>query len=234
MRSIFSYDSKLMQALTFAADVILLNLAFLVCSLPVVTGGAALAGLHTGIRTLFDQENETPPLRAFFRGFAEGFWTVTGMHVILLAIGAAVVWTLSNLMLLRAEGVDAPVWVSIAALAVLAVFHTAGCYFHSRFGCRFGQFWRNTLYVVIFCPIQSLLLAALFWLPAGVFLLDLDLFIALTPLWLALYFSLAAILGHFLMKRSFEKIRVMTTEEEAAEEGGEPETSERTERDPVR
>ncbi len=222
MRSIFSYDSKLMQALTFAADVILLNLVFLVCSLPVITGGAALAGLHTGIRTLFDKENETPPLRAFFRGFAEGFGTVTGMHVILLIIGAAVTWTLSNLMILRAEGVDAPALVSVAALAFLAIFHTAGCYFHSRFGCSFGQLWKNTLYVVIFCPIQSLLLAALFWLPLGVILLDLDLFIALTPLWLALWFGLAAIAGHWLMKRSYEKIRVMT-EEKAAEEGGEPE-----------
>ena len=44
MGGLFSYDSKLMQILNFIGDLIILNVLYLVCCLPVVTIGAAQIG----------------------------------------------------------------------------------------------------------------------------------------------------------------------------------------------
>ena len=50
--NIFNYESKFNQLLMTLADLIILNLLFVVCSLPIFTIGAAQAGLFTGIRVL--------------------------------------------------------------------------------------------------------------------------------------------------------------------------------------
>ena len=47
MEILFSYDSKLMQTLTFVGDLIILNLLYLLCCVPVFTIGAAQAVLET-------------------------------------------------------------------------------------------------------------------------------------------------------------------------------------------
>ena len=45
MEILFSYDSKLMQTLTFVADLILLNILYLLCCVPMFTIGAAQGAL---------------------------------------------------------------------------------------------------------------------------------------------------------------------------------------------
>ena len=45
MQSVFSPDSKVMQALSRVFDLMVLNILFLLCSLPVITLGAAATGL---------------------------------------------------------------------------------------------------------------------------------------------------------------------------------------------
>ena len=44
---LFDHDGPLMRALTYLGNLILLNLVFLLCCLPVVTAGAACAALYT-------------------------------------------------------------------------------------------------------------------------------------------------------------------------------------------
>ena len=53
MSSFFSYESKPMQILMFVGDLIILNVIFLVCCLPIFTIGAAQAGLYTAMKAIF-------------------------------------------------------------------------------------------------------------------------------------------------------------------------------------
>ena len=46
MKSIFNLDSPLMQMLTRIGDMILLNVLFLICCIPVITAGASIAAMH--------------------------------------------------------------------------------------------------------------------------------------------------------------------------------------------
>ena len=58
MNGLFSYDSKPMQLLGFLGDLILLNILYLVCCIPLFTIGAAQAGLFTACKVLLDKEDD--------------------------------------------------------------------------------------------------------------------------------------------------------------------------------
>ena len=63
--NIFSYESKLMQTLMVIGDYIILNLMFLVFSIPIFTIGAAQAGLYSGIKVALDKEDDSSCAAAF-------------------------------------------------------------------------------------------------------------------------------------------------------------------------
>ena len=97
---IFSYDSKLMRLLGGLADMMLLNVLYIVCSIPVFTMGAAQAGLYNGLRNLHDPESEGGYVKAFFRGFQDGFLRITLVWTALLILVLGLVYLLGILVLM--------------------------------------------------------------------------------------------------------------------------------------
>ena len=67
--SIFNPNSKFMYYLGITGDLIILNVLFAICCLPVVTIGAAQAGLYTGLRNVMDRDSGNTPTKSFFKGF---------------------------------------------------------------------------------------------------------------------------------------------------------------------
>lgn len=197
MGGLFSYDSKLMQILNFIGDLIILNVLYLVCCLPVVTIGAAQTGLHTGCKVLLDKEDDSSPAGAFFKGFTAGFGKVTvawGVMSLILAVG--VYGTVTAYML------GAPLWAVLPATILCAVFQTLIPVFHARFDCTVWQLIKNPWFLLFAHPLRSLATVALVWAPVVLFfLLDLFDFMAMTPLWITLFFSTAFCMASFLMKK---------------------------------
>lgn len=205
MNSIFSYESKPMQLLMFLGDLIILNILFIICCLPVFTIGAAQAGLHTGIKVLLDKEDDSSPAAAFFRGFSTGFGTVT------------LAWGIMSLVLLLviylgvcAIMLGAPAWLICVAMVFCAIFQVLVPLFHARFSCTAMQLIRNSWFMLFAHPLRSVLMTALVWLPAIVFveslagftqLLNLMGFLRLAPVWGALYYSTAFAFCHTIMKK---------------------------------
>ena len=70
--SFFSLDSKFMQALSRIADLILLNLVFLVTCIPIFTIGAASAALYS-VAFRLGTEREEGVFRCYFRAFRNNF-----------------------------------------------------------------------------------------------------------------------------------------------------------------
>ena len=81
MKSIFSYENKVIQLLMKIADMAILNVLYLVCCIPVFTIGAAQAGLYSGIRQLLNSEDDRSPVPFFFKGFRMGFKQVTLVYL---------------------------------------------------------------------------------------------------------------------------------------------------------
>ena len=97
MRGLFSLDSSLMRFLDKIADLMILNLLFVVCCVPVVTIGPALTALHyTAFKLRAGEEGAV--LRTFLRSFRQNFrqGTVIGLLMLLaggfLAFDLRTVW----------------------------------------------------------------------------------------------------------------------------------------------
>ena len=84
MHKIFNYESKVMQAMLNLGCMILMNILYLVCSIPVVTIGAAQAGLYSGLRHMNNEELDTPCIPEFFKGLKSGFKKITLVYAISL------------------------------------------------------------------------------------------------------------------------------------------------------
>lgn len=86
MSSIFNIDSPLMSFLNRLADLIILNLLYVACCLPVFTVGAATSALYYQVMKMSKNE-ESYAFRGFFKAFKENFRKATPAWLIFLVIG---------------------------------------------------------------------------------------------------------------------------------------------------
>lgn len=95
MNTMFSPDSRVMQRLNQAADLLILNLLFVLTSLPVLTIGPALAALYR-VAFAMGTRRESGVLRSYLRAFRESFLPALWAWLILLGVGAALAldWSL--------------------------------------------------------------------------------------------------------------------------------------------
>ena len=146
-----SYESKFMQALLVIADYILLNLLFVLCCIPVFTIGAAQSALYSGIRVAMDPENDENCMKAFFKGFTNGFFTITLAWGLLTVLLVAVV-----LLSMTAYTMGAPVWPLAIAVVIVVLFQSLVAAFHSRFTCTPWQLIRNVWFLTFAHPLRSI------------------------------------------------------------------------------
>lgn len=66
MKNLFSLENPVMQFLSRVGEMMIANVLFLVCSLPIVTGGAALTALNRGMQNIAFGE-DTGVVKPFFR-----------------------------------------------------------------------------------------------------------------------------------------------------------------------
>ena len=85
MKNIFNLESPMMQMLTKAGDMILLNVMFLICCIPVITAGASIAAMHKMMQEIvYDTDSGT--FKGFFRAFRANFKQATILWIIILLI----------------------------------------------------------------------------------------------------------------------------------------------------
>jgi uncharacterized membrane protein YesL len=223
MGNIFSYDNPVMQILMKIGDLIILNFIFLICCLPVFTIGAAQAGLFTAMKVMQDPEDDSSLYEAYFRGFKNGFLTVT------LAWGGLMLGMIAvSFLAVGAYYYGLPGWLCLAPVLIFAWYVPQIPAFHSRFGCTAKQLIRNIWFLIIAHPLRTLGHAILYWIPIGLILGNLYYFFSAMPIWVTLYFSSAAAFGYSFLKKPFnvlikhfEKTHAEETEPAEAEETAE-------------
>ncbi|NLI53543.1 MAG: DUF624 domain-containing protein [Clostridiales bacterium] len=194
--------AALKHTLSFAGDLVILNLLVIFCSLPVFTIGAAATAGYAGVfRTL--RKKETGLLiRAFFQDFRAAFrqatagWLLQLLAVFLLAgdIWFAVVYSEPDNR-----------FFLIFAIVLGAVLLLAGLWFYpliARFQNPFGAQLKNA-FLMAFAQFPRTLLALLVWvlilgLPAAFF----DLFAYFGWFWLLCGVSLPIVLTAKLFRKT--------------------------------
>ena len=213
MGGLFNYENKFMQMLLYLGDLIILNVLFLICSIPIVTIGASQAGLYSGIRVLTDKEDDSSCALAFFKGFADGFTRITPVFCLQLVLLAA-----SVLSLLPFDvPTRMPPWIAAVAFLLCCLFITMTCWFHARFSCTRLQLIKNAWFVFFAFPLRSLLISVVNFIPMIIFLLNAYVFMQFTPIFLSLGFSVLSLFSFSLMQKPFRDLAAMQEKDKEPE-----------------
>lgn len=204
--NIFSYDSKLNNVLGFIGDLFLVNILYVVFSLPVVTMGAAQAGLYTAMRILQNQEDDRPVVKAFFRGFKSGFFKITLNFLIFLILDIMLLYTLWVCYTNQELGMFVHWAFPLVILLLCLVIHALLPAFHSQFNCKPFHLFRNCLLLFISHPLRSVLVAALTWAPAILYFLNTTFFVNVGAAFISVYYSIAFMFNAMLLSKPFEQL----------------------------
>lgn len=158
----FRYDSGLSQLLRKVYACLLINGLWLLCCLPVVTAGAATAGMCYAVEKYVLRE-ESYPIAAFFKAFRRDFGQATLCWLLFLAAGAFLCWDFSYFWGLLEDGnAEGTLCVVIAVLLVLLVLTAVYAFFYlSRFEDRLGRVLKNALLLMLPHPLVNLRILAL-------------------------------------------------------------------------
>lgn len=211
---LFNIDSPVMQTLSKIADLMLLNIVFLICCLPIVTIGAALTGLNYVTLKMAEKE-EGYIIKGFFKSFRQNFFQSTVMWIIMLIIGLVI--GLDFYILSASTGTFITVIrlvLAVTSLVYLMVFTYLFAVL-ARFYNNIRNTFRNALFMAIADFPRTLLMMVII---AGSVLLT---FFNTNTLawgiliWLLAGFSLISYANGFFLKKIFAKYSPKEEGEEA-------------------
>ena len=114
MKRIFDIENPLMQTLSVIADMLVLNLLTILCSIPLITMGAAVTAMNDVVIRILYRTEDTSISRGYFRAFRSNL-KKGSLFGLLLLLAAALLY-LDYMAALR---FCPPLRFGIAALAVL-------------------------------------------------------------------------------------------------------------------
>lgn len=210
---LFSPDSKFMRAMSTLGDLMILNLVFLLCCLPVVTIGAAASALYT-VAFRIVRGTEGRALGLFFSSFRQCFRRAAPLWLLLalaLAVGAIDVWLFAAV-----PGALRLLEIPFALLLLLALF-TAGYAFPllSQFDNSVRGTLKNALILSLGYLPRTVVVTALNVFPFALLFINPYLFLSAGFIWVFLYFSAAAVMNAKLLEKVFAPYREEKKEEEA-------------------
>ncbi|MEN6594004.1 MAG: DUF624 domain-containing protein [Clostridiaceae bacterium] len=192
MPKLFRSDSPILSFLANLFDFALLNLAALLCALPVLTAGASFTAL-SGVMSAFVVNGEPVTLRGFFQRFKLVFWRASLCWVVLLALAAVFTFDLQIVSAmdstLRLISLSFLMFFLLCAL-LCAVFLFAMLPFGAE--TPLPRLVKTAFVTAVAKLPRALLMIAVCAFPVVLFLVLPQLFILLAPLWVILWFSLAA------------------------------------------
>ena len=114
-QGLFNYDNPVWRYIGKFGDLILLNVLWIVCSIPIFTIGASTTAVYyVTLKLVRDEDGYT--FRSYFRSFKENFKQATAIWLLLLILGRIVIGVAQNdihdigkdivVTMLRAEGFD--------------------------------------------------------------------------------------------------------------------------------
>lgn len=207
MRNIFFYDSLLMRFLTRLFDIVSLSILYVICSLPIITIGAAQAGLSSGVRAMIDLNNADSPIKVFFKGFASGFTKITVVWVICLIPIGCIIYLIFGAIAAETQ-IQLPFLLISAFIAISAMmFQVMAALLHSRFDCKLWDLMKNSLLMVITYPLRTFIMACFVWTPLLFAIIEPYVFLAYSPVFVFFYYGLAFMLCYYLIRKPFKKIQ---------------------------
>lgn len=144
LKGIFNLDNPVMRFLARVGDILLLNLLFILCSLPIVTIGASLSALYYCLIKIKEEE-EGYLIKKFFHSFKDNIKQATLMWLIMFAL--FLLLFIEFLMYREVEGTTGSVVRSIVLIGLIFWYLIVTYVFvlQSKFYNTIGNTFRNAV-----------------------------------------------------------------------------------------
>ena len=207
MKNLLNLESPLMQMLTRIGDMILLNVLFLLCSIPVITLGASLAAMHKMLQEIvYDIDSST--VKGFFRAFRANFKQATVVWLFVMLIIASLFCDYL-LIITFFSGSMSVKWMLIL-LAVLAAVVCSVCAYMMPMLVRYENKLRNHLNNAVILSViklpRTIGLLLLNFLPLIILILSPNVFIQTLVFWVFIGFAFTTYMETQLLKPVFDEL----------------------------
>ena len=206
MKDFFNLDSPLMQMLTRVGDLIILNVLFLLCCLPLVTIGASTAALQKVTQSIvFDEDRSIAG--DFFRAFRGNFRQATALWLMMAVFGAAMA---CNYLIISGfvAGTLATVFKSVlvAALGLVAILAAYMFPLMVRYSNTLREHATNALILAVVKLPRTVVLVLLAAMPWLILAFSPETFVTTMVFWLIIGFSFTSFMSSTLLKRVFGEL----------------------------
>lgn len=189
-----------MRAIGRVGDLALVNILFLLCSIPVVTIGASAAALYT-VSFQMVRGEEKQLAKTFFSAFGRNFGQATLLTVLFLLLSAGL---FLDLRVMQANPAAFPLmfWVGSGLLALAAAITLPFAFaLQARFENTIWKTLKNSFVLAVTHPLTALFAAALTLLPLGLFLFAPYYLLLSSIFWFLFGFSLTTVANSWLFMR---------------------------------
>lgn len=198
----FNLDSPFMRFLTKMADLIILNILYMICCIPIVTIGAASTALYTVSMKAVKNE-ESYIVRSFFKAFKDNFKIATLSWLIAFVLGVILALDFRILPALPTTIAQILRMFLIAISLFYAIFIIYLFPYIARFENTLMGTLKNALILGIACLPYTFLLFLIHGAAiAATLFID---FRIIGFLWLVIGFSGIAYASSFLLRKAFAK-----------------------------
>ena len=206
MRNLFNLDNPFVQFLARVGDLIIVNVLFLVCCLPVVTVGASLAAMQKVTQAMaLDEDNGI--VKTFFRGFRENFKQATLLWLMMLVFGVSM---LCNYLLITGFIAGTLATVLKCVLVVFSVLVLVMAVYMFPLMARYQNSLRehatNALILAVVKLPRTVALLVLCALPAVIAVISIQTFLQTLIFWLAVGFGFVSFMSSILLKPVFAEL----------------------------
>lgn len=210
MRNLFNLDNPVVQFLARVGDLIIVNVLFLICCVPVVTIGASISAMHKVTQAIaFDEDNGIA--KTFFRGFRENFKQATLVWLMMLVFAVSmgcnyliiVGFTVGNTALILK-------WVLVIFGALVVILAAWMFPLMARYQNTLRQHAMNALILAVVKLPRTVGLVVLSLLPVLIAVLSIQTFLTTLIFWLALGFGFTSYMSGVLLKPVFREMEDKT------------------------
>lgn len=202
MRNLFSYDGLIYRFFSTVCDLILINLLWLVCSIPLITIGAATTAVHYSCQKY--ARGEGTLFKNFFHAFRQNWTQSTIVWLLILLLAASFLLDYSLLIPLIFPGKI----VVVIILWLLIFLCVMAAHYVFPLIARFENTIKNFLINSVLFSVQNILTSLQICLPtliiAFILLFDINLFIRLGILWLLLGVSVPVYIQTKILSKVFQ------------------------------
>ena len=205
------HDNPVTKALGRLFDLVILNLLFIICSVPIITIGAATAALYT-VMLKFVKDEEGYIFSGFFVAFKDNFKKATISWLIILAIGLIIIF---NFLITNDIGeITGAYWLQPIFIGIFSLFSLILLFVYiyvfpliARYESPIKNTFVNSILIAIAKLPYTFLLVIIHILPVmAILFLDIEILVTGFSIWLFVGFSGMAWLNSKILRKVFEVV----------------------------